>query len=152
VDALLSRGKRLWAVASDDSHFFRHLEEANGAPPGQGWIVVRAEKLSPDAIAAALTKGDFYASNGVTLDDYAVTREELSIKIKRTTKLASITPDTRFVTRFIGRGGRVLGEVHGPEPKYRIRGDEGYVRASIVDSNGRRAWTQPVFLDRASAP
>ena len=146
-DALLSRGKRIWAVAVDDSHFFRHLEEANGAPPGQGWIAVRAERLTPEAITAALSKGDFYASNGVTLDDYAVTGKEISIRIKRTTKLQGLPPDTRFLTRFIGRGGRVLSEVPGPEPKYRIRGDEGYVRASIVDSNGRRAWTQPVFLD-----
>ena len=25
-------------------------------------------------------------------------------------------------------------------------GDEGYVRASIIDSNGFRGWTQPRFL------
>lgn len=146
-DALLSRGKRIWAVASDDSHFFRHLEEVNGAPPGQGWIVVRAERLSSEAITAAMLTGDFYASNGVTLDDYAVSGKDISIRIKQTTRLASLAPDARFLTRFIGRGGRVLSEVPGPEPRYRIRGDEGYVRASIVDSNGRRAWTQPVFVE-----
>ncbi|MEJ1963680.1 MAG: hypothetical protein WDO56_19815 [Gammaproteobacteria bacterium] len=54
--------------------------------------------------------------------------------------------DSRFVTRFIGKGGRVLAEVRGHQPHYLIRGDEGYVRADIVDSNGNRAWTQPVFV------
>lgn len=144
-DVLLSQGKRIWAVASDDSHYYQRLEEANGAPPGQGWIMVRAETLTQDAIMAALRKGDFYASNGVVLDDYTVSNQEISLKIRRTTKLAGLEPDTRFQTRFIGRRGRILQEVAGIAPVYRIRGDEGYVRASIVDSNGRRAWTQPVF-------
>lgn len=56
--------------------------------------------------------------------------------------------DSRFLMRFIGKGGRVLAEVTGLAPRYIIRGDEGYVRASINDSNGRRAWTQPVFVAR----
>jgi len=43
-----------------------------------------------------------------------------------------------------GRGGRVLAEVAGASAHYEIRGDEGYVRATVTDSNGRRAWTQPV--------
>ena len=29
---------------------------------------------------------------------------------------------------------------------YEIRGDEGYVRAKIVESNGDMAWTQPVLV------
>jgi hypothetical protein len=56
-------------------------------------------------------------------------------------------PSTRYDTRFIGKDGRVLATVSGLRPSYRIKGDEGYVRASIIDSDGRRAWTQPVFLD-----
>lgn len=149
-DALLSRGKRIWGVGADDSHFFAHLEETNTAMPGQAWVMVRADHLTPEAISAALARGDFYASNGVTLDDYVASAKEVVIKIRQTdTRLPNpnMILDTRFMTRFIGSGGRVLAEVPGTEPKYVIRGDEGYVRASITDSNGRRAWTQPVFLE-----
>jgi hypothetical protein len=39
----------------------------------------------------------------------------------------------------------VLALVHGTEPVYRARGDEGYVRAKVFSSNGGVAWTQPVF-------
>jgi hypothetical protein len=33
-----------------------------------------------------------------------------------------------------------------PQASYTIRGDEGYVRARVLESNGRRAWIQPVML------
>ena len=36
----------------------------------------------------------------------------------------------------------------GLKPVYRFKGTEGYVRAVVTDSNGKKAWTQPVFLDR----
>lgn len=143
-DTLLTRGKRLWGVGVDDSHGFKHLDEPNGAPPGQAWIVVRADHLAPDTIAAALVKGDFYASTGITLDDVAAGDKEYALKIKQ----AGPASRARFVTRFIGRDGKVLAEVAGTQPKYAIRGDEGYVRAAIMDSNGRRAWTQPLYLPR----
>jgi hypothetical protein len=52
------------------------------------------------------------------------------------------------MTRFIGADGRVLAEVPGRSPGYRPKGNEKYVRASIVDSDGRRGWTQPVFCSR----
>lgn len=144
-DALLSRGKRLWGVAVDDSHGFKNLSEPNGAMPGQAWVVVRADRLAPDMIAAALAKGDFYSSTGVALDDLTANEKEISIKIKNTVR-PGVVANARFVTRFIGRDGRVLAEITGTQPKYAIRGDEGYVRAAIMDSNGRRAWTQPVYL------
>jgi hypothetical protein len=40
----------------------------------------------------------------------------------------------------------VLAEVTGSVARYAICGDEGYVCATVVDSNGRRAWTQPVWV------
>lgn len=117
------------------------------ALPGHAWIVVRAERLAPETIVAALQKGSFYASNGITLEDYAVNANKISITIKQTTRRYGPPPVTRFLTRFIGKGGRILAEVAGLNPRYTIRGDEAYVRVSIIDSNGQRAWTQPIFLE-----
>jgi hypothetical protein len=56
--------------------------------------------------------------------------------------------EARFLTEFIGSGGRVLAQVRGPSAAYAIKGNEGYVRARVTDSNGRRAWTQPVRVRR----
>ncbi|HEY0371959.1 MAG TPA: hypothetical protein VGD79_08150 [Thermoanaerobaculia bacterium] len=47
--------------------------------------------------------------------------------------------------QFIGAKGRVLQETNGPSATYKPHGDEVYVRAKVIDSNGRCAWTQPVF-------
>lgn len=144
-DILLSRGKIIYGVGSDDAHKFGSDAAESGENAGRAWIVVRAKELMPAAIEAALRKGDFYASTGVTLKDIAATGSELSIEIQPPPK-ATYPP--RYITRFVGTNGKTLAEVAGIRPMYKIKGDESYVRASIMDSNGKRAWTQPVFTDK----
>lgn len=147
-DALLTRGKVAWAVASDDAHEYERFDDREAPTPGKAWIVVGARALNATAIAEALTKGSFYASTGITLSDYAADGGGISIRIAPTKEWSPKTKATdRFVTRFIGANGRLLAEVLGSEPRYRFKGDERYVRASISDPDGRRAWTQPVFRD-----
>src|ERR1700733_15034134 len=136
-DKLLSWGKVVWGVASDDSH--------RESDRGTGWIVVHAATLSSEAIRGAISRGNFYASNGVTLDDVSVAKDSLSLQIHVDEAEPAYAP--RYLTRFIGQGGIVLGQSAGTKPEYRFRGDETYVRAAIIDSNGKRAWTQPVFRD-----
>jgi len=140
-DYLLSRGKIIWATAADDAHIFK----GEHATPGRAWISVRAPELTPAAIKTALTNGSFYASTGVTLADISADTTSLNVTITAPGTNASNQP--RYLTRFIGQGGKVLAEVAGLQPSYRFVGGETYVRASIIDSNDQRAWTQPVFLD-----
>ncbi|HEX8154802.1 MAG TPA: CehA/McbA family metallohydrolase, partial [Thermoanaerobaculia bacterium] len=117
-DALLTSGRRVWGVAVDDSHHFVCPPPVSAALPGQAWIVVRAEKLTSDALLGAMKRGDFYASTGVELEDVAP--GAIAIKAKSGAK---------YRTTFIGRGGRVLLETQELNARYTIRGDEGYVRA-----------------------
>jgi len=145
-DSLLTRGKLLFAVGDDDEHSLlpKDDDDYELTRPGRSWVMVRADTLTPGAILRALHNGDFYASTGVTL-------RELSADA-RMVHLAMDVPtgdDRRFTTEFIGRGGRLLASVPGNDATYRVRGDEGYVRARVTDSNGRHAWTQPLMLPRA---
>jgi hypothetical protein len=148
-DGLLSHGKTVWGVASDDVHDYLHLDDRSTPAPGRAWIVVQARELRPDAVMDAVRKGHFYASNGVALKDYQADSKGISMTIdlpfgwKSTTVKANVL----FETRFIGKDGKVLATMGGLSPHYQFKGDEGYVRVSIIDSDGRRAWTQPVFLD-----
>jgi len=145
-DVLLSDGKQVWGVASDDSHDYRHLDDPTSERPGKAWIVVRTTELTAKAVLDAILRGEFFASNGVALEDYLVDRDSVTITIKRPRDPRG--PDDRlFTTQFIGKHGRVLHEAGGLKPSYTFRGDEGYVRAVITDSNGMRAWTQPVMLN-----
>ena len=137
-DVLLSSGLTIYGIAVDDAHHFKRPEDREASRPGRGWVVVRAPTLTAPALLAAMERGDFYASTGVELKDIRATAGDLTIEVR-------LRGDTAHTTEFIGRDGRVL-EVSGANPAvYRFRGDELYVRARVTDSNGYRAWTQPVL-------
>lgn len=145
-DQLLSRGDRVWAVGSDDAHEYHQFDDHLTSTPGKAWIFVRADALTSAAIMQALREGQFYASTGVSLDEYTADREAISLTISpRASWTSKRKPEARFTTRFIGRNGKVLAEVNGLTARYRLKGSEMYVRASVVSSDGLRAWTQPVF-------
>lgn len=138
-DSLLTRGKTIFAVADDDSHSFRASDADSYAltRPGRAWIMARADTLTEPAILGAIRRGDFYASTGVTLSELTITDSAITLAV-------SPVYDARYTTEFIGSGGRVLATNHGQRASYAFRGDEGYVRARVSDSNGRKAWTQAV--------
>ena len=60
-------------------------------------------------------------------------------------------PASKYRIQFIGRQGRVLSEATTPSASYTFKGDEGYVRAKVLESNGKAAWIQPVPVG-ASGP
>ncbi|MDR7522868.1 MAG: CehA/McbA family metallohydrolase [Armatimonadota bacterium] len=138
-DRLLTAGRRVWAVASDDAHHFRGEWWGHRSPPGRAWVVVRAAERSAGAVLEAMERGDFYASTEVTLEAVHTTDDAIALQV-------AAERDFRYTTHFIGSGGRTLAVVHGEEAVYRLRGDEGYVRAKVFSSNGGVAWTQPAFV------
>ena len=133
-DELLTAGHRVWGVAVDDSHHLKRPWDTDVALPGKAWVVVRAQKADAKSILGALERGEFYASTGVELEDFG----PASVKVKEK-NLA------HYRIQFIGAKGRVLQETADTWTSYKIRGDEGYVRVKVIDSNGRCAWTQPTF-------
>ena len=118
--------------------------------------MVRAPALDADVLTEAMRRGDFYATSGVVLDDVTSTGEAMTVTI-------AARPGIRYTTKFIGtrRGGapgELLQETEGAEARYAFKGDEIYVRATVVSSaphpNGyektdlQTAWVQPVVLRR----
>ena len=144
-DAILSSGRLLYGIAVDDAHVFKRPWDAGAARPGRGWVVVRAERLSAAALLDAMERGDFYASTGVELADYQIENRTLRITVRE-------RGATKFRVQFIGAGGRLLAEAVMNPATYQIRGDEQYVRARVLDSNGAAAWTQPVPVASSPAP
>jgi hypothetical protein len=136
-DRVLSSGRMMYGVAVDDAHHFKRPGDPLASGPGRGWISVRTDRLEPRAIVEAMERGDFYASTGVELVSYDATAASINLAIKATTY-------SRYRVQFIGKTGRVLSEITDPKATYTFQGDEGYVRARILESNGYVAWTQPV--------
>jgi hypothetical protein len=136
-DRLLTSGRLMYGIAVDDAHHFKRPGDPTASGPGRGWIFVRAPRLDARAIVEALERGDFYASTGVELSSFEASAMGVSLKIRA-------TPWSKYRVQFIGRDGRVLLEQAAADATYTFKGDEGYVRAKIFESNGQVAWTQPV--------
>ena len=51
-----------------------------------------------------------------------------------------------YTTTIIGNDGVVLDTQAGLDVTYKIKGDEGYVRARVESSWGARSWIQPIFI------
>ena len=140
-DAILSSGVLLYGIAVDDAHTFKDPGNPDVAGPGRGWVVVRSPSLEARAILGALEAGDFYASTGVELADYRTTPTSMTVTVNKTTY-------SKYRVQFIGKSGEILHEAVDSPAEYTFRGDEGYVRARVVESNGRMAWCQPVWVKR----
>ena len=133
LDQLLAEGRHLSGFASDDAHFV-HGDDGAG-----GWIMVRTEELDPDALVEALKKGQYYFSQGP-----AIRR----IVIENDTAIVTCTPAKAVVaTGYSSRSSRVLGagitEARLPLSVF----DNAYCRITVTDSFGRRAWTNPIWLN-----
>lgn len=138
-DGVLSAGKMIYGVAVDDSHNYNDFTPGH-SNPGRGWVVVRAEELTVEAIVEGLATGEFYSSSGISLRELEITRDGVSLEIDP-------MYDFIYTTSFIGKDGQILDQVTGAEASYEIQGEEGYVRAAIRSSSGQKAWTQPVFVE-----
>jgi hypothetical protein len=137
-DRMLTAGKRIYGVAVDDTHHLKRVLDEGMVPPGKAWVMVRAEKRDAKSILDALARGDFYASNGVELAELTIAKRSITVRVREKNF-------ARYRIQFIGSGGRVLQETAGLTATYKIRGNEAYVRAKVIDSNGLAAWAQPVF-------
>lgn len=138
-DTILSQGITLYGIAVDDAHTFKQPGNRTVAGPGRGWISVRASKLDTRTLLDAVERGDFYASTGVELVDVKTSATSLAVE-------ARVVGGRKHRIQFIGKGGRVLSEVHASTATYTFTGTEGYVRARVIDSGGDTAWVQPVFV------
>ena len=146
-DRVLSAGKRIYGVASDDSHHLRPREGLR-ALPLQGWVEVSAG--SP--ICEALASGRFHSSTGISLSSIRVEGDEIDLAVAPVEGV----PVEGIETAFIGQGGQVLSLQRGLAPHYRLQGPETYVRARVcgpkhTDGRPNCAWTQPEFVRRDSS-
>lgn len=128
-DEVLCSGRKMYGVATDDGHQLWHN--------GLGYIRVQAEK-TPSAILDALRRGAFYASCGPEIYDFYLEDDKAVI-------LCSPVEVIRFrhfrMPYAERRGPGIMGHQIVP------RKGTNYIRAEIMDAQGRMAWTNPIFLD-----
>lgn len=138
-DRLLRAGQRVYGLAVDDAHYFKRPWDPQAPKPGQGWVVVRAPRLDTAAILASLEAGEFYASTGIELEEFSADAAGISVRVRP-------AGDARYRLALIDASGEAQVS-EGPAARFSLVNRQGYARVTAMDSNGGRAWTQPVFLD-----
>jgi hypothetical protein len=156
-DRLLSDGRKLLAVGGDDAHF-RHVMTKPDAPPldviatgigedapaGFGcWVWVRSPELSPEALLAALKEGDFYTSQGPIIHDIRISEDRSQIHVVNSPVVSAFATGPASIVQTRGKHGVQITNWSAPIDLYR----GSFVRVTIVDAFGKRAWSNPIWLD-----
>lgn len=137
LDELLSRGMRLNAIATDDAHFPH--EQAEEFDAFGGWVMVKAEANTPEALLTALKNGAFYSSQGPDIHDMTLDGTRLEVKCSAATTVMAL-----------GRGSRAE-RVIGPamtSAQFDLGGFAGdWCRIVVADRAGKLAWSNPFWLE-----
>jgi len=129
-DEALDAGQRIWGVATDDGHpMDQHCK---------GWVMVSANNDAA-SILDALEQGEFYASCGPEIKDFYVEDGVVHVECSPVKEIQFVSLRHPLPCR-----RNPEGEMTGAECKL----PEGlkYIRVSVVDAEGRRAWTNPIIL------
>ena len=135
IDLLLHRGHRVGAIATDDTHSREDLNDFM-----RGWVYVKAESQTPEALLHALKAGHYYSSTGAQLHQVAFDgRDRLVVECSPATNIF-VTDDRAGV---LGRAsGALLTQAEFDLSEVSSR----WLRVTVRDDAGRRAWTNPVWL------
>lgn len=132
ADLLLTEGRRLSLIATDDAHF---------SEPDHfgGWVMVKAETNTPEALLAALKAGAFYSSQGPEIRDVRVDGDHVVVECSAAASVVAIGH---------GTGAKA---VHGHSmtraavPLARLNASP-WLRVAVIDAAGKRAWSNPIWL------
>lgn len=130
ADLLLSEGRDVTLVATDDAHFTEPDHFG-------GWVMVKAPHNTPEALLAALKAGHFYASQGPEIRHAEVQDDKIVVECSAVTSV------------IVQGAGSAARAVHGQSltraevPLERFTGSD-WLRVSVIDRAGKRAWTNPI--------
>ncbi len=135
IDLLLHRGHRIGAIATDDTHSRADVNDFM-----RGWVCLKADELTPDALLRALKAGHYYSSTGAQLHNVEFQgRDKLLIECSPATTIYLSGDRAGVVGRASGAG---LTEAEFDLSEVTSR----WLRVTVRDEAGGRAWTNPLWL------
>ncbi len=134
LEHLLNEGRQLNLIATDDAHF-------NTPDHFGGWVMVKATENTPEALLAALKSGDYYSSTGPDLHDIRVSTD--SVEVNCSPAVTVIVQGDRPSTATLHGGSMTTAKL----PLERL-GNSPWLRITVIDSAGKRAWSNPIWLSR----
>ena len=137
ADLLLTEGRKLTLIATDDAHF---------SEPDHfgGWVMVKSEANEPEALLSALKAGHFYSSQGPELRDVRIEGGKLIVECSAVSSIVALGWGTG--AKAVHGHSMTRGEV----PLDRLN-NSPWIRASVIDAAGKRAWSNPIWLGEHGA-
>lgn len=136
AELMFHRGHAFNIIAADDYHGAPYLRESE-----LGWVWVKAENNEPEALVSALKEGAYYSSSGPMINDVRI--------ISGKTIYVSCDPADLIVVSGTGYQTSSTTEIGTTEVELDIsKIDSPYLRLTVRDLSGRRAWTNPIWLQR----
>ena len=133
LDRLLSQGHRYHAIATDDTHFMETQPDTF-----ENWVMVRARALAPEVLLEALHGGHFYSSQGPEIRTLKQTGQTLRLTMS---PVRQVQISSRSSSSACFNAKHDITEARIDISA--IKGD--YVRVTVVDKRGRKAWTNPIW-------
>ncbi|MEO1536260.1 MAG: CehA/McbA family metallohydrolase [Pseudomonadota bacterium] len=133
LDRLLEEGRRLTLCATDDAHFTEPDHFG-------GWTMVKAEENTPEALLAALRAGHMYASTGPAI--YNVDWSDGEVTVECSAASSVLVQGKGSATA--AQHGESLSRVTVPFGRCE---ESDWLRLTVIDRAGKRAWTNPVWRD-----
>jgi hypothetical protein len=140
-ESLLRAGKRMWATAVDDNHD-RFPVDSPFCDSFGGWVVVKAGSLSRDHVIQALIDGSFYASTGPEIYRFDLEGDTVTFECSPVQRIHLVGDRRQYQTEVCELGANKLTSF-----TRKLIGTEKYIRVECADAWGRRAYTNPIFLE-----
>ena len=133
LDLLLGEGRKLNLCATDDAHFA-------GPDYFGGWVMVKAQANDPELLLTALKSGHYYSTQGPEFKSIRWASEEVEIECSASRSI------------IVQGQGSATAAIHGESvTKGKIKltrlEDSTWMRVTIVDSAGKKAWSNPVWKE-----
>ncbi|NIA07666.1 MAG: hypothetical protein GWP14_08555 [Actinobacteria bacterium] len=134
----LDHGQILPMVGNDDAHF------DEGEDTMACWTWFKMPSLNVKNLLRALRSGGCYVSCGPKVHDFRITRGKIRLRCTAAVKI--------YFVGGPGQGDRRRAKESKSINTFSVAvPDWPYVRAVIVDERGRKAWTQPIILNKNAA-
>ncbi|MBQ9940046.1 MAG: hypothetical protein IJO74_00695 [Clostridia bacterium] len=138
-DAMLRGGKRIFCIATDDTHIVENC--------CCGYTMIKAEKLEYKAITDALLAGNFYASQGPSIYDLWYEDGIIHIDCSDAVTIELHTANRAGCVKAKKDDARKVVNT----AEFKLRPEDGYVRLTVTDANGKHANTNAYFIDELFA-
>lgn len=131
LDGLADKGHRLLTYACDDAHF-------RTPDFGGGWVMLKAADRSATAITAALKAGQFYSTQGPTIQNIRLQNDRL---------LVECSPAAGILIAGKGYQHSYHFEAGVSRAELPLEGLNGspWFRVTIFGLDGKRAWSNPFW-------